>query len=91
MRNVGGVRVTGGSYPAGIWSRFMSAVHTDLPAIGFAEPDRKLLPKATYLRLKGERVSTYDSRSRSDRDDDGDSGSRTRRSERTSGRSPSRP
>jgi len=57
MTDVGGIRVTGGSYPASIWSRFMTAALADLPAVGFAQPNPKLLPKATYLRLKGEKVS----------------------------------
>jgi penicillin-binding protein 1A len=57
MTNVGGIRVTGGSYPASIWSRFMTVALADLPAVAFPQPNPKLLPKATYLRLKGERVS----------------------------------
>ncbi len=69
MTNVGGIRVTGGSYPASIWSRFMTAALADLPAVAFPQPNPKLLPKATYLRLKGEKVSksttTTKSRARS--------------------------
>ncbi|MEZ5380843.1 MAG: PBP1A family penicillin-binding protein [Microthrixaceae bacterium] len=35
MRNVGGIRVTGGSYPAEIWQAFMSSVHAGQPALSF--------------------------------------------------------
>ncbi len=39
MRSVGGIRVFGGTYPARIWNRFMSAALQDLPAEIFPKPD----------------------------------------------------
>lgn len=35
MRSVGGIRVTGGSYPAEIWQDFMARVHSDKAAVSF--------------------------------------------------------
>mgnify|MGYP006355142563 FL=1 len=35
MRSVGGIKVTGGSYPSEIWQAFMSRVHADLPQLSF--------------------------------------------------------
>ena len=35
MTNVGGIRVTGGSYPAEIWQDFMTRVHSGVPALSF--------------------------------------------------------
>ena len=40
MRNVGGVRVTGGSYPARIFSAYMTIAHEGMPVRGFAPPGR---------------------------------------------------
>lgn len=45
MVNVGGINVTGGSYPARIWQRFMVAAHAGLPVVGFPAPDPE--PPAT--------------------------------------------
>jgi ribosomal protein L4 len=42
----------------------MTAALADLPAVAFPQPNPKLLPKATYLRLKGERVSKSTTKSR---------------------------
>lgn len=39
MRNVHGVRVTGGSFPAMIWAKFMKAVEADYPDREFKMPD----------------------------------------------------
>ena len=39
MRGVGGVNVTGGSFPAMMWGRFMAAAMAPLPVIDFAAPD----------------------------------------------------
>jgi 1A family penicillin-binding protein len=52
MTNVGGIRVTGGSYPARIWQAFMGPLfdgrpHTDFPDA--PEPD-----KGEYLHIEGE-------------------------------------
>ncbi len=52
MTNVGGIRVTGGSYPATIWQAFMGPAMEGQEGIGFPEP-----PEAgpgTFLRLPGE-------------------------------------
>ncbi|MDY7102279.1 MAG: PBP1A family penicillin-binding protein, partial [Actinomycetota bacterium] len=38
MSNVGGIRVTGGSYPATLWGAFNDAYHEPLPVVEFAEP-----------------------------------------------------
>ncbi len=39
MRNVGGITVYGGTYPARIWHEFMAAALGDGPAVGFPAPD----------------------------------------------------
>jgi penicillin-binding protein 1A len=41
MRNVGGVRVTGGSYPARIWNGFMTIALEGAPALRFPAPTSK--------------------------------------------------
>ncbi len=41
MRNVGGIAVTGGSYPARIWAAFMSGASKDLPVMQFTPPDEQ--------------------------------------------------
>jgi penicillin-binding protein 1A len=38
MLNVGGINVTGGSYPARLWQRFMAAAHASLPMAVFPAP-----------------------------------------------------
>jgi penicillin-binding protein 1A len=39
MENIKGVRsVTGGTFPAQTWQRFMQRVHADLPVVDFTEP-----------------------------------------------------
>ena len=51
MRNVGGVRVTGGSYPARIWQAFMGPALAGQPVVPFPDPP----PVAGgSLRLEGE-------------------------------------
>jgi len=50
MTNVGGRNVTGGSYPATIWGRFMAASLDDEPVVKFQEPDPKLVPRGRYIR-----------------------------------------
>ena len=35
MRSVGGIRVTGGTYPTEIWQAFMTKLHADLPEVSF--------------------------------------------------------
>ena len=49
MRNVGGIAVTGGSYPARIWSAFMSGASKDLPVLQFTPPDEKQWPAAQKI------------------------------------------
>jgi membrane peptidoglycan carboxypeptidase len=53
MLNVGGRKVTGGSYPASIWGRFMAAALDDEPAVPFTAPDPKLIAKGKLIREKG--------------------------------------
>ncbi|GAB4249344.1 MAG: PBP1A family penicillin-binding protein [Thermoleophilia bacterium] len=40
MRNVHGIRVTGGSFPAMIWGKFMQTIMVDYPVESFPRPDR---------------------------------------------------
>lgn len=47
MRGVGGRNVTGGSFPAMTWQRFMSAYLGPRPASDFPPPDRSLWPVPT--------------------------------------------
>ncbi|MDP9442299.1 MAG: PBP1A family penicillin-binding protein, partial [Actinomycetota bacterium] len=44
MLNVGGINVTGGSYPARIWRRFMAAAHKGLPTTHFSAPAPEAAP-----------------------------------------------
>jgi penicillin-binding protein 1A len=57
MRDVGGIRVAGGTYPARIWSAFMADALAGLPDVGFPAPDPSLIPRGHYLRVPGERSS----------------------------------
>lgn len=50
MRSVGGVRVTGGSYPARVFSAFMTAAHEDLPPIKFAAPDPDSIARGKLIK-----------------------------------------
>ncbi|MDI6892782.1 MAG: PBP1A family penicillin-binding protein [Actinomycetota bacterium] len=43
MRNVHGIRVSGGSFPAQIWARFMSKALEDTPPSKFAVPQKDLV------------------------------------------------
>ncbi|MDP8955325.1 MAG: penicillin-binding transpeptidase domain-containing protein, partial [Actinomycetota bacterium] len=52
MTNVGGIRVTGGSYPARIWQAYMGPALADQPAEAFADPPAA--GPAMSLRLEGE-------------------------------------
>ncbi|MGH9154861.1 MAG: transglycosylase domain-containing protein [Acidimicrobiales bacterium] len=52
MTNVGGRRVTGGSYPAMIWGGFMAAALADQPVVAFAAPNPKLIAKGKYIKDK---------------------------------------
>src|SRR5207253_4561874 len=52
MTNVGGIRVTGGSYPARIWQAYMGPAMADLEPLGFIEPPEP--DKGVYLHIAGE-------------------------------------
>jgi penicillin-binding protein 1A len=56
MRNIGGIAVTGGSYPATIWSRYMQAVLAGTERQAFAEPGPTR--RARSLRLPNERATS---------------------------------
>ncbi len=47
---IGGTGITGGSYPAEIWGRFMRAWHETLDELEFEEPERSTR-SSRYLRL----------------------------------------
>lgn len=49
MENVGGIRVTGGSYPARIWSSFMGPAMASLPIVDFTAPDPDLWPPNDWI------------------------------------------
>ena len=53
MKNVGGVKVTGGSYPARIWGAYMAEALAGAPAVGFPPPDPDAIPKSRYIDYKG--------------------------------------
>ena len=56
MTNVGGIRVTGGSYPARIWNAFMTAALQDVPRASFPSPNGRLIPAGRYI--KDDKIST---------------------------------
>jgi penicillin-binding protein 1A len=47
MLDVGGVDVTGGSYPARLWRQFMATAHAGLPVVAFPAPAPEPPPTAT--------------------------------------------
>ena len=49
MLGIGGINVTGGSYPARIWQAFMAAAHTGLPAVAFTPPAPEPPPTAVAV------------------------------------------
>jgi penicillin-binding protein 1A len=53
MRNVGGRRVTGGSYPALIWQAFMGPAHAGLPMLDWEKPE--FVGKGVPLTVPGEK------------------------------------
>ena len=73
MTNVGGIRVTGGSYPARIWSAFMGDALAGQPAVPFPPPEPVRRGKTV-----GGRSSRY-------QEDDGRSFDDRRSSERDTG------
>jgi 1A family penicillin-binding protein len=52
MTNVGGIRVTGGSYPARIWQAFMGPAMEGLEPLGFQQPPEA--ERGEYLHIEGE-------------------------------------
>jgi penicillin-binding protein 1A len=47
MLNVGGINVTGGSYPARLWQRFMASFHAGQPVAVFPAPGPEAAPSVT--------------------------------------------
>jgi penicillin-binding protein 1A len=56
MRNVGGIRVFGGTYPARIFGAFMTAAHENVEPESFEDPNSRLIPRGKYLQLRGDRT-----------------------------------
>jgi membrane carboxypeptidase/penicillin-binding protein len=50
MRNVGGIRVTGGSYPAATWGAYMAEAMKGQPVLKFTEPDLKSFGKPSAVK-----------------------------------------
>ncbi len=63
MRDVGGIRVFGGTYPAQIWQKYSEAVLRFEPELSFAEPDYTVFPKAECLAIVDESKSAKSSKS----------------------------
>jgi penicillin-binding protein 1A len=57
MFNVGGQAVFGGTYPAQIWARVITASLANLPAPDFAPPDPGLWPEPTFVSEAGRGVA----------------------------------
>ncbi len=57
MRNVGGVTVFGGTYPARIWKAFMTGALAGTPPVGFPEPEPS--PPGQFRSLAGEEAMVY--------------------------------
>ncbi|HEX2849155.1 MAG TPA: transglycosylase domain-containing protein [Acidimicrobiales bacterium] len=51
MTNVGGIRVTGGSYPARIWAGYMRPAVDGLPAVGFPAPNLNAWGKVKAVKI----------------------------------------
>lgn len=49
MRNVGGITVYGGTYPARVWHSFMSAALASQPVLQFPKPSFGSFAKPTYI------------------------------------------
>ena len=50
MRNVGGIRVTGGSYPARTWAAFMTEALKGQPVLKFTNPNLDAFGKPTTIK-----------------------------------------
>jgi penicillin-binding protein 1A len=51
MRDVGGIRVFGGTYPAAIWHQFMAGALDGVPAVSFSAPNLDELPAPQRVTL----------------------------------------
>ena len=69
MKNVGGIRVTGGSYPARIWKEFMGPALQGLPNVAFPAPGPLGKGRAPKGRPSKDRSSRYSDDRARDRDD----------------------
>lgn len=58
MKNVGGIKVFGGTYPARIWQKYMSDVLEGTPRLTFAEPNYKVFGKTSCLTITDEPKAT---------------------------------
>ncbi|MEY2475495.1 MAG: hypothetical protein QOG87_810 [Actinomycetota bacterium] len=56
MYNVGGIKVTGGSYPARIWNGFMTGALEGMAKLSFPAPNARLIPAGHYI--KDDKIST---------------------------------
>jgi penicillin-binding protein 1A len=56
MTNVGGIKVAGGTYPARIFSAFMTGALEDEASLSFPIPNARLIPAGKYI--KDDKVST---------------------------------
>ena len=55
MRNVGGIRVFGGSYPARIWKAYMEKALAGTPSVDFVPTDEKAFAKGECLAVTVEK------------------------------------
>lgn len=51
MKNVGGIRVTGGSYPAATWGAYMTEAMKGQPVLKFTDPDLKPFGKPEPIKM----------------------------------------
>jgi penicillin-binding protein 1A len=63
MRNVGGIAVTGGTYPAEIWHDYMKIATDGQPVVDFADPDKDKLGNTQCLQVvKPKNAKSYSSK-----------------------------
>lgn len=62
MRNVGGIRVFGGSYPARIWKAYMEKALEGKPSVDFEAADEKAWAKAECLAVTVEKSLLRDTK-----------------------------
>jgi penicillin-binding protein 1A len=65
MRNVGGIQVVGGSYPARIWQAYMSRALAGVPSVSMPRPNPSEIPAGKYIRDGGRTSSSSSSRTTS--------------------------